>query len=278
MTSVSPAMNAPLSALMEGMGLWRAGDLPGAAPPPPPPPPPPASYAPPPPALGPPPPPGGGKKSPALGIVLGCGCLLVLALLIAGGLYAWFAIQKPEIVGPQKTEETVSTTDAGDKATPSESAAVKAALQGRTGWTAEAIDHADDWTTATLRVWRDQEGLGYTEVIKLKWNGDSANYEVESSRQDPIAEGGEETTKPDPTAKTKPQSGAGTGGSEAQARAVGLAQAPEKNWVVKVSRHSADWKTATVIIGPPASEFVAEYDLKWDGKHYQVIKQRDTGF
>ena len=48
----------------------------------------------------------------------------------------------------------------------------------------------------------------------------------------------------------------------------------DKGWVTKVMKHSDDWTTATIAVGPPASEWVAEFDLKWNGSDYDIVAER----
>jgi hypothetical protein len=61
--------------------------------------------------------------------------------------------------------------------------------------------------------------------------------------------------------------------SEEKAKAKALAES-DKTWVTKVVKHSDDWSTATIDVGPPASEWAGEFDLKWNGSDYDVVAKR----
>ncbi len=77
-------------------------------------------------------------------------------------------------------------------------------------------------------------------------------------------EGGPATTTEDNAAPDIYQPGEGV------AKEAALGQNPD--WVAKVVEHSSDWKSVTVWIGPPQSEFVGEYKLVWnDSGHYYDI-------
>lgn len=45
------------------------------------------------------------------------------------------------------------------------------------------------------------------------------------------------------------------------------------DWIAKVQSNSSDWTEAVIWIGPPQSEFVWEYKLRWnaEGNHYDVL-------
>ena len=49
-----------------------------------------------------------------------------------------------------------------------------------------------------------------------------------------------------------------------------------EDWVGKVTTHNNDWTTATVLIGPPQSEYVQELNLKWnrEGGYYDVVRKK----
>jgi hypothetical protein len=66
-------------------------------------------------------------------------------------------------------------------------------------------------------------------------------------------------------------SGAQPGETAAKVKA--LAQCDE-GWVAKVMSHSDDWTKVTVAVGPPASEWVGEMDLKWTGEEYVITESR----
>lgn len=61
--------------------------------------------------------------------------------------------------------------------------------------------------------------------------------------------------------------------SEALAHKAALARFDE-GWVAKTIIHSEDWTKATVAVGPPASEWVGEMDLVWNGTKYEVAAER----
>lgn len=61
--------------------------------------------------------------------------------------------------------------------------------------------------------------------------------------------------------------------SEDKAVAKALSQC-EKDWVTRVVKHSEDWTTATIAVGPPQSEWAGEFDLKWNGSAYDIVAER----
>ncbi len=60
------------------------------------------------------------------------------------------------------------------------------------------------------------------------------------------------------------------GPSEELAKLAAVREAPE--YVAKVVEHSDDWKTVTVWVGPPASEFDAIVYLEWQDNDYTIVK------
>lgn len=48
----------------------------------------------------------------------------------------------------------------------------------------------------------------------------------------------------------------------------------EEGWVAKTVSHNDDWTKVTVAVGPPASEWVGEMDLVWNGTKYEVTAER----
>ena len=62
----------------------------------------------------------------------------------------------------------------------------------------------------------------------------------------------------------------------AKEAAVGYAEQPD--WLARVEEHSDDWQTATVVVGPPASEWVWEMDLRWNDSDldYDLVETRDA--
>ena len=70
---------------------------------------------------------------------------------------------------------------------------------------------------------------------------------------------------------------AGTDGP-GEAAAVQAALAGCSDWVATVHRHSADWQTVTVRIGPPNTSWLMEIGLQWvaEARCYDVVEERES--
>lgn len=66
------------------------------------------------------------------------------------------------------------------------------------------------------------------------------------------------------------------GAEAAKAAALDIIQEP--NWVAKVAEHSDDWRTATVWVGPPQSEWAYVVKLQWDEGMSAYINQGVAAF
>lgn len=280
---------------------------PGGAPPPPAGPQPP--YQPPsqppggyyqPPATPPP-----GRRGTPWGAIIGLGCLALLIALAVGGTLAYKAVSrnlppevkqgieeikqqsqkaKEDLEKAKETGEKVKETGEKVKETvgkisdlvptstaagPSKEAALKAALEGRPKWVGKVQYISDDLQRA--KVWVGPAGKEYVDAVVLQWDSAANKYQVE--RVDVLPKVGESpAAKPAAKASTKKPTR-----SLAVARA--LAEAPERGWVARVTRNSSDWTRVSVMIGPPASEFLGEFDLRWDaasGK-YKIVARRSVG-
>ena len=81
-----------------------------------------------------------------------------------------------------------------------------------------------------------------------------------------------ESTETAPPAAAGPADAAAVP-SEELAHKAALARFDE-GWVAKTVSHSDDWTKVTVAVGPPASEWVGEMDLVWNGTKYEVTAER----
>jgi len=94
---------------------------------------------------------------------------------------------------------------------------------------------------------------------------------------------GNTSSAEEPTTTTRPETKPDTHGGDTPA-----AEAPQPSkekavakalsrcdpgWVTKIVKHSDDWVTVTIAVGPPASEWVGEFDLKWNGSDYDIIAE-----
>ncbi len=211
----------------------------------------------------------------------GCGCILVVALafgLIGGVSWTLFGdgqAQPPVApIAPQLAPDIVepSTGDAPgpdgeapiDISTPGAAAAMAWANNRRADWQATINDHSEDWTW--VRLLMGPPNSEWTTWVDIQWNTPSGRYGLLD--EGPIAQG-------DPAPGDAPDIYQ-PGEEVAKEAALGYAEQPD--WVTRVDKHSDDWRTATVSVGPPASEWVWAMDLRWNDSdlNYDLVETRDV--
>ena len=215
-------------------------------------------------------PPPSGKKSSLWLLLVGCGCLVALAILaiIAYTGYATFR------TGISSSVQDMMDSQVPKASAPSEEAAIAAALAEVPG-TAEVVSHSDDWTTAVINV--TAEGIDEPVPVQLHWNASASSYSASvpvgsDILSDPVA--------PDEFLD-KPLVGDGeatqiVGGGEDAAVAKALSMCPDQSWSAGVNRHNEDWTTVSVRMGPNPQQLILEIDFIWDSqtKEYVSINTR----
>ncbi|MGC9316475.1 MAG: hypothetical protein ACP5KN_00395 [Armatimonadota bacterium] len=213
-----------------------------------------------------------GRSCLIIGLLVGCGCLALAALLIAlfGGLAYLGFQQEPE----EPTGEQIETTEPSleipqprapsrrptgeaeqppvettGRPSPGRATAMEFAQRRRADWRATVAEHSDDWTAVTLHM--APPGSEWTTWLDLEWDSAAGRYMLID--EGPLAYEGEDEEVPDIY-----QPG------EEVAREAALGYVEEPDWVTKIVEHSADWRTVTVWVGPPASEWVYELSLAWN--------------
>ncbi|MEA3401686.1 MAG: hypothetical protein U9R79_10640 [Armatimonadota bacterium] len=213
----------------------------------------------------------GGHSCIIIGLLAGCGCLalVVLVLTVFGGL-AYLGITEEGEEAPREQIETVEPsleieqpeagptqkpTGEGDAppaqktASPGHAAAMDFARSRRSDWRATVAEHSGDWTTLTLHM--APPNSNWTTWLHLEWDSAAGRYVLID--EGPLAYEGEEEAIPEIY-----QPG------EEVAKEAALGYVEEPDWVTKIVEHSADWRTVTVWVGPPASEWVYELRLTWN--------------
>lgn len=158
-----------------------------------------------------------------------------------------------------------------------------------------------DWQR--VKVWVGPPQSEFTTAITLQWDAQANLYNVAKMEalpapstpkvvpapKPPTKTTAKPTTTPKPPVRTTGTTQVtGSSGSRntdgpvpSARRAIAkvLAKAPEKGWVTKIVRRNADWTEATIMIGPPQSEFVAEVDVRWDWsvRRYNIVGTRPLG-
>jgi hypothetical protein len=115
-------------------------------------------------------------------------------------------------------------------------------LGGVTYFVLKAQDEVEQTTTTTI------------ENISTPAEEESSSSELEGAASTPTEQPGEESAKK-------------------------AALADEPDWVARVQSHSSDWTEAVVWTGPPESEFVWAYTLRWDDRNgqYDVLSMDTVG-
>ncbi len=195
---------------------------------------------------------------PAIGTIVIVGCLvlvLLIAILGVGGYVYYKRSARDQITPPEPIETPpVPVTDPSDT---DPSAAIEPGEEAVAVWVAGRSD-------LTGYVWKVSEANeGWTEVrilvgppnsewldwVDLVWSASGMLY----VRAD---DGPVELDVPDDTGRTQP--------TEDLAKEAALAHIDQPGWLTKVTDHSGDWSTATLWVGPPASEWVYRVRMRWD--------------
>ncbi len=215
-----------------------------------------------------------------VGIGLGCAVMvLILGIILAVGFGQYrkeaqqpqveqtvAPIQTPE-VAPGGTAPEIAVTSE-ELAQPGEAAALAFALSRKPEWTAaEVTTYAEDWRTVEVVIGPSSDEYGIWLI--LAWNDELTTYELVD--EGPIAqvEPGDEYDEDVPDIYQP---------GEQTALEAALMDTPD--WVGKVAEHSADWKSVTVWIGEPASEWSFAYELKWndEGKYYDIVSSGEIPY
>lgn len=213
----------------------------------------------------------------------------------------------PPATAPVKTPEaappaTPATPAVTEK--PSEGKAIRVALAQtkEKNWVAKVVYASADWQR--VKVWVGPPQSEFTTAITLQWDSQGNLYKVAKlealpapsvqkaappPKKTPVKSTVKSPAPPKPpvrtTGTTQISGASGTRNNDGpvpsarRAIAKVLAKAPEKGWVAKIVRRNADWTEATILIGPPHSEFVAEVDVRWDWsvRRYNIVGQRPVG-
>ncbi|MEN6549514.1 MAG: hypothetical protein ABFE07_26010 [Armatimonadia bacterium] len=150
-------------------------------------------------------------------------------------------------------------------AAPDPNKALAVALADKPKWVGKLMYVSPD--RQRVKVWVGPPNSEFTNSVVLQWDAGKNRYVVERM----------EVLSADEPAAAKPASKAAAQSvrrpSESGARRAALAGG-DRGWVSKVVRHSGDWTRATIAIGPPASEWAGEVDVRWTGKRYKIVETR----
>ena len=226
----------------------------------------------------PPPPKRGTPTGLIVGLAVGCGVLvLVVIILMALGMF-WFsqpeeppAAPVPGVVyeppGLEGEGEEIGELEGYDVviAAPGSEAAVAFALARKPEWTAaQVISYTDDWRRVEVVIGPSAEEYGIWMI--LAWNEDLGDYELVDegpiAQEEPVGEEVPDIYQP----------------GEEVALEAALTEAPD--WVATVVDHSADWKSVTVWVGPPHSEWSAQLKLQWNdgGDYYDMVSAEEIPY
>ncbi len=224
------------------------------------------------PAQAPQPPKSGPPVGLIVGIAVGCAVLVLLfiGLITAGILFSSLedevAIEQPGVVpeGFELQREDIEVAEPEDlekhiAAGPSEVAALAFAVSRKPEWpAAEVTSHSEDWRTAEVVIGPSPDEYGIW--MTLAWNEDLGSYEL--SDEGPIAQEKPEYEEEVPDIYQP---------GEQTALEAALMDTPD--WVGKVVEHSVDWKSVTVWVGEPYSEWSAQVKLRWNdaGDYYDIV-------
>ena len=205
--------------------------------------------------------------------MLACFGLLALLAVVAVVLVIVYVVRPGASHGPGGEEpvtppavqyqEPVKPEEQG--AGPGQETALAFARSRKPGWAAVVTDHSEDWRSAYVVI-GPSEG-DWRTWLDLQWDDGQQDYVLNDEGPIAVEEGGDEEQVPD---IYKP--------GEEVAKEAALAESPD--WVAKVVEHSDDWKSVTVWIGPPQSEFVWAIKLKWrdDIDCYEVVGSEDVPY
>ena len=203
------------------------------------------------------------------GLIGGCGCalLVLLLLLLLGVISLNLSGQVQEdYPGPQShlEESHALPEDEDSPQGPGREAALAWARDRDSTWQVAVDHHSEDWTWVRLVMAPD--GPDPTAWVELRWDRAAGRYEVLA--EGPIAQ--DITTPPD--------AGNGLQPGDQTAREAALEYVREPGWVTRIDSNSADWTTATVSVGPPASEWVWVVNLQWNSNRqaYDLVSVDDV--
>ncbi|MFP3903556.1 MAG: hypothetical protein ACLFWB_04850 [Armatimonadota bacterium] len=221
-----------------------------------------------------------------LGIIGGCGCLIVLAVLLGLGSVFYAILEADKTATPPAAEITDGTTQdadsdadqsdlqGGEAATagsPGEQAALLFALENYSKYPAvKVLDHYDDWKNVAVIMGESQGNWEYG--VWLAWDEEAKQYTVSGEGvYDPESQSILDAVPDD--AGDAPD--IYTPGPEV-AKEAALMDTP--NWVAKIVSHSSDYQKVVVWIGPPQSEWVSEITLQWDDSidAYTVVSESEV--
>lgn len=203
---------------------------------------------------------------------------------------------------PQTVAEPSPPQSPAVSAKPGKEAAMKAALGSKPDWVAKVKYASADWQR--VQVWVGPPASEFIAAVVLQWNSQNGSYDIERTDDIPQFDAPASlapAAKPRPVAKPvvakkpvpakKPAvsrpptstsssqvtSSSGPQPSRKRAMAKCLAQAPGSGWVARASDNSGDWTECTVMIGPPNSEFVEQFHLRWvPSRHNYAITGRSS--
>lgn len=189
-----------------------------------------------------------------LGVAGGCGCLLLIVLILGMlGVFswAWFEEEWEEQMDAGAQIESALPGEDPDRETamePGSDAAMRWAHNRRSDWRATVDDASDDWTW--VRLLMAPAGSDWTTWVELQWDRDQGGYALLA--EGPIAQDYDE----DVPEIFRP--------GEQVAREAALGYTEQPDWVTRIDSHSADWTRVTVSVGPPASEWIWVVTLRWN--------------
>ncbi len=199
-------------------------------------------------------------------IGIGCGCLLLIGLLVAAVLsFCYLGLQaeldeqgsSPTAIEETQVEPVLDASDTDfsgevpsiDVEGPGLAAAVIFGQSRKPAWSVQVATHADDWKTVHLVL--GPIGSEFTTWMDLEWDDDAGQYQLVDEGPLGVEDTGADSEVPDIY-----QPG------EEVAKEAALTGTPD--WVAKVIRHSSDWKSVVVWTGPPQSEWAFEAKLRWN--------------
>lgn len=205
-------------------------------------------------------------------VVGGCGCLLVIAAVLAvylgaaGGLWFWPTapsverIEQPPVAIEQPPEAElpdVSPPLSGSPETgPSAAAAIDWAQRRYPQMDVAVESISEDGTQVHLTI--GPPGVGPTTRVQARWDAASKAYVLVA--ESPIRRPGGST-------------GSAVRPGKAAAEEAALRAINQPGWVTRVQEHSGDWRRVTIWAGPPQSEWVYEVTLEWDDGSGRYVLQ-----
>ena len=194
-------------------------------------------------------------------VAIGCLALVLLLALVGVGGYLYLSKHAPKPPQPPPVvDDGGGTTPDATTPAPGEDAALAFARSRKPGWAAKLTYTNSDWTSVTVAI-GPTDG-DWRTWLQLAWDASTGGYRLVD--EGPIAEEiPDEVGHPPISEGGPPASDTSRPGEEAAKRAA-LEFAEVPDWVAKVTEHSSDYATATVLVGPPASEWVWKVGIEWD--------------